>query len=107
MKDIEQIQIIWKLPFPLLIEDSIDENWRFLDDKFIQINNDENTIASWFYFRKVINKNQDWFIIAVEDFYWEFSYTQFCLIFRKKHTINNDLNFFIQTIENLLIMKSF
>lgn len=94
------IYVKGKLPFLVLLEDSINEKGIPIDEKVIDLISNDGDLGVGLFFQQKINNNQNGVIIAIEDLYGEFTYSEFIMIYQYHATKNNSLEEFFFKYKN-------
>ena len=101
INNINEIYIWGKLPFPLLIEDSIDDqNELIKNNSFFNILSEDGNILAEVGLKLVINQSQSTISLAVEDPTGTFTYSTFLVKIRKAYLMNG------KTFKDLIMSDS-
>lgn len=87
MKEIERIFVYGKLPFIVLLEDSLGEKLNTLPEKAIEIVSPDDEFKCALFFKKNIKG-----AVAVEDIYGELTFSNFCIAFLSENSRKKSLN---------------
>jgi hypothetical protein len=93
----DAIVVNGKVPFCLLLEDSIGESGNLDNSKVIEIVPESNDFKAGLFFKKIISPLQQGPIVATEDLFGEMTYTEFCVVFKKELTTQKDLSSIFKT----------
>jgi hypothetical protein len=94
----EVIYVKGTLPFVLQLEDSIDKNGKAINGKEIPIKSNNGKTTCALFFKKCIRKDNVGLTVPTEDFFGEFTFSEFFIAFTQQYTNGTTLNelFFIK-----------